>query len=70
MHPVQNDIKEGIKKCVDHLKQNCKSKVIVYSFDDLCESGEMCAAQMLRINMTGSPNLLEDPKDPKVSHPV
>lgn len=66
MPPVQEDIKEAITKCAYHLKDNCNSRLIKYNYEDLCESAEMCVAQMLRIDLGDCPNLLEDTKNPKV----
>lgn len=68
MPKVIPEIKEAIIKCAEHLKENCKARLIKYNYDDLRESPEMCVAYMLRIGLEGCPNLLEDPKDPKVSH--
>lgn len=70
MPPVQREIKEAIMRCAEHLKENCKARLIKYNYDDLRESPEMCVAHMLRIGLEGCPNLLEDPKDPKVSESV
>lgn len=67
MPPVQKEIREAITKCAHHLKENCKSRLITYNYDDLRESAEMCIAHLLRIKLDGAPNLLEDPKNPKVS---
>lgn len=67
MPPVQQEIKDAIKACAYYLKDNCKARLIVYNFEDLRESAEMCIAHLLRISLEGTPNLLEDPKDPKVS---
>lgn len=65
--PVQAEIKEAVRKCAFHLKENCNSKVKKYIYDDdLSESAEMCIASLLRINLDGIPNLLEDPSNPKV----
>lgn len=65
--PVHDEIKEVIRKCANHLKNCCNSRLINYSYEDLRESAEMSVAQLLRVNLEGIPNLLEDPNDPKVS---
>lgn len=66
MPPVQEEIKEAIRKCAQHLKENCKLRLIQYTYDDLRESPELCVAHLLRISLEGCPNLLEHPQDPKV----
>lgn len=66
MPRVDDEIKERLRKCVDHLRDNCKANIIDYPFPELGESCEIGTAALLPIE--GIPKLLENPNDPRVCY--
>lgn len=64
MPRVDGEIRELVRQCVEHLKDNCKVSVCNYTFPELGESIEMGATWTLE--HSDLPDLLQNPSDPKV----
>lgn len=66
MPVVHNEIKECVRKCAEHLRDNCKASIFDYTFPELGESCEMGISAILPIE--GIPKLLQDNNHSGVSN--
>lgn len=62
---VDDDVKDVLLKCVEYFGKKCETTPRRYKIQGLEESLEIACALMF--NMGDMPNLLQDPKNPKVT---